>query len=81
MSYLCLGIAFADHSSSFIVMDKSHNSSPVDRVSRRSYPLRAFWLVVGFLALGIGIIGIVVPLLPTTPLVLLAAFAFGMCFY
>lgn len=35
------------------------------------------WTCAGLLSLLIGIIGIVLPLLPTTPLVLLAAFCFG----
>jgi uncharacterized membrane protein YbaN (DUF454 family) len=35
------------------------------------------WLVIGLLALALGAIGIAVPLLPTTPLILLAAFAFA----
>jgi hypothetical protein len=39
--------------------------------------LRLFWLGLGFSALGFGLIGIVVPLLPTTPFLLLAAFAFA----
>ena len=34
-------------------------------------------IVVGFICLALGGIGIVVPLLPTTPLVLVAAFAFA----
>ena len=34
-------------------------------------------IVVGFVSLGLGGLGIVVPLLPTTPLVLVAAFAFA----
>ena len=38
---------------------------------------RLTWLVVGLLALALGAIGIAVPLLPTTPLILLAAFAFA----
>ena len=38
---------------------------------------RPFWIAVGFLALTLGIIGIVLPVLPTTPFVILAAFAFG----
>ena len=38
---------------------------------------RLTWLVVGCLSLALGAIGIAVPLLPTTPLILLAAFAFA----
>ncbi|TWW08124.1 hypothetical protein E3A20_27470 [Planctomyces bekefii] len=34
-------------------------------------------LVLGWLALGVGILGIFLPLLPTTPFVLLAAFLFS----
>ena len=37
---------------------------------------RIFWLTVGLAALALGAIGVFLPLLPTTPLVLLAAFAF-----
>jgi uncharacterized membrane protein YbaN (DUF454 family) len=39
--------------------------------------IRATWLVVGILALALGGLGVVLPLLPTTPFVLLAAFAFA----
>ena len=38
---------------------------------------RITWLVIGLLALALGVIGIAVPLLPTTPFILLAAFAFA----
>lgn len=38
---------------------------------------RTLWLTVGFLALGLGALGAALPILPTTPLVILAAFAFG----
>lgn len=38
---------------------------------------RALWLAAGGLALAIGIVGIFVPLLPTTPFVLLAAWCFS----
>ena len=38
---------------------------------------RLIWLIVGGLALALGAIGIVLPLLPTTPFLLVAAFAFA----
>lgn len=38
---------------------------------------RALWLFAGGLSLALGIVGIVVPLLPTTPFVLLAAACFS----
>ena len=38
---------------------------------------RITWLIVGFVALALGAIGIVLPLLPTTPFILVAAFAFA----
>lgn len=39
--------------------------------------LRPIWTLAGLLALGVGIVGIFLPVLPTTPLVLLAAFCFS----
>ncbi len=38
--------------------------------------MRMFWLAIGVASLALGAVGVVLPLLPTTPLVLLAAFAF-----
>lgn len=38
---------------------------------------RVLWLAAGGLALATGLVGIVLPLLPTTPFVLLAAFCFA----
>jgi uncharacterized membrane protein YbaN (DUF454 family) len=39
--------------------------------------MRPLWLAAGVLSAGIGLIGIVVPLLPTTPLMILAAACFA----
>jgi len=38
--------------------------------------VKFFCKIIGYFALGLGFIGIFVPLLPTTPLILLAAFCF-----
>lgn len=38
---------------------------------------RSLWLLLGLAALGFGAAGVLLPLLPTTPFVLVAAFAFA----
>ncbi len=38
--------------------------------------IRPLWIVAGSVSLAIGVVGIVLPLLPTTPFVILAAFCY-----
>jgi uncharacterized membrane protein YbaN (DUF454 family) len=39
--------------------------------------IRFFWLLAGLMSVAIGAVGVVLPLLPTTPFLLIAAFAFA----
>ena len=44
---------------------------------RRNVVVRGLWVSLGAISLALGALGVILPLLPTTPLVLLAAFAFA----
>ena len=39
--------------------------------------IRFFWLLAGLVSVAVGAVGVVLPLLPTTPFLLVAAFAFA----
>lgn len=39
--------------------------------------MKAVWLVLGLICVGLGLLGVVLPLLPTVPFILAAAFCFA----
>jgi len=48
-----------------------------DRMESKHRPFRLLWLTLGVVCVALGAIGAALPLLPTTPFLLVAAFAFA----
>ena len=57
------------------IIDKDSNAPA--RVEERNIVARFLYVALGWCALGVGLVGVVVPLLPTTPFILLAALFFS----
>lgn len=54
-----------------------NSGPPLTRPRKRDGARRLAWTIAGMAALALGLIGVVLPVLPTTPLVILAAFCFS----
>lgn len=57
--------------------DRPHNPKTRTIARTMSRGKRVLWMLLGLVALVLGGIGVFLPILPTTPFVILAAFAFG----
>ena len=44
---------------------------------KKANPLRIFWIILGFFCLGLGTVGIVLPILPTVPFYMATVFCFA----
>jgi len=58
-----------------VVTDQNHDIHKVDL--NRSAISKLIWFILGFIVMCVGLVGIVVPGLPTTPLMILAAACFA----
>ena len=58
-----------------VVTDQNHDIHKVDL--NRSAFSKLIWFIIGFIVMCVGLVGIVVPGLPTTPLMILAAACFA----
>lgn len=47
------------------------------RMNRKKNPIRIIWLILGLICLGLGTVGIVLPILPTVPLYMATVFCFA----
>jgi uncharacterized membrane protein YbaN (DUF454 family) len=57
--------------------EQRNNSVSEKKGAKRSRFVKLLWLTAGFLLVGIGMVGIIVPGLPTTPFMILAAACFA----